>query len=303
MPKAVTSLTGYIRKIEQMDRAATGALFFRGHPDISYKLMPSVFRDNNIRENEKSIIYRAMSESPKEFDNDKYFFDKLVRAQHYGIPTRLLDLTINPLIALYFACEKAPGVRAQVVALEVPKNETKFFLSDAVSCKSNLAQLTRPEIEALRAAVIASCEKKLGKGFKRRKLLTWRSAEPEKWQGVIEEFNLDPVVRRLVQFVREEKPHFQEIIDPIDVIKPDIVFPKKNNARISSQSGAFLVYGINTLLSDTLAARQSIKKYVIDIASAQKEDILRALSSIGISENFVYPEFERAAAQIRKLYS
>lgn len=303
MPKAVTSLTGYIRKIEQTDRAADGNLFFRGHPDISYKLTPSVFRENNFRENEKSIIYRAMSESPKEFDNDKYFFDKLVRAQHYGIPTRLLDLTINPLIALYFACETGPDVRAQVVVLEVPKNDTKFFLSDAVSCKSNLAQLTRPEIEALRAAVIASCERKLGKSFKRRKLLTWRSVDPEKWQEVIEDFNLEPVVGRLVQFIREEKPHFEGKIDPIDLIKPDIVLPKKNNARISAQSGAFLVYGVNILLSDTLAARQSIKKSVIDIASAQKGEILRALSSIGISENFVYPEFERAAAHIKKLYS
>lgn len=303
MPKAITSLTGYIRKIEQVYKASSGDLIYRGHPDISYKLTPSVFREKKFTENEKNIIYRAISESPKEFDNDKYFFDKLVRAQHYGIPTRLLDVTINPLIALYFACEKDSAQRAQVIVFEVPKGDIKFFLSDAVSCKSNLAQLTLPEKKTLGTEVIASCEVILGKAFRRRKLQKWREAEPEKWVEVIEDFNSKPVTRRLVQFIREEKPHFQDKVDPIDLLKPDIVLPKKNNARISAQSGAFLACGLTPSLSDPQLARQSIAKSVIDIAPDKKVDILKALSSIGISENFVYPEFERSAAQIKKIYS
>ncbi|RAZ81742.1 hypothetical protein DDV93_22385 [Cereibacter johrii] len=156
MPKAVTSLTGFIRKIEQTYSSASGDLFYRGHPDLSYKLTPSIFRTESFRSAEKNIIYRAMSESPKEFDGDQYFFDKLVRAQHYGIPTRLLDLTINPLIALFFACEKNPTARSQVVVLEVPKGDAKFFLSDAVSCKANLAQLTDPEAQELFKGVIST---------------------------------------------------------------------------------------------------------------------------------------------------
>lgn len=40
---------------------------------------------------------------PNEFLGNR--FDSLVKMQHFGMPTRLLDTTTNPLVALYFACE------------------------------------------------------------------------------------------------------------------------------------------------------------------------------------------------------
>lgn len=187
--------------------------------------------------------------------------------------------------------------------LEVPKGDAKFFLSDAVSCKANLAQLTDPEAQELFKGVISTLTEVLGKGFRRKKLSNWRSSEPEKWFDVIAEFNKLPTTKRLVQFIREEKPYFQGIVDPIDLLKPDVVFPKKSNSRIAAQSGAFLAFGLNKSFSDASIVRQNIKKTVIDIGSDQKSEILRALSAIGVSESFVYPEFERAAEQIKKAFS
>ena len=61
-----------------------------------------------------------VAESPKDEWNMLFFM------QHYGVPTRLLDWTENPLIALYFAVMSSP------FTVETKKDaSTLKFFSDA----------------------------------------------------------------------------------------------------------------------------------------------------------------------------
>jgi hypothetical protein len=244
MPKGITSLTGYIRKIEQLRKQAKGDLFFRGHPDIDFVLKPSVLRNKGWSENERSLVYSLIAESPKEFETDRFFFDKLVRAQHYGIPTRLLDVTTNPLMALYFVCEKCHDKRGQVVVFETPKQSAKYFLSDSISCKSNLAQLSSQEKDQLLVDMELTRRKVVGGSRRDAWMTKVRNSDKGTWARVIEEFNKTETVERLVQFIKEEKPYFLNRVDPVDLLRMEVAIPKKNNVRIAAQSGAFLTYGL-----------------------------------------------------------
>ncbi len=70
--------------------------------------------------------------SPSAFLDDNSIFEKLTKMQHYGLPTRLLDLTENPCVALYFACENNPKAVGEVILYEPKESNEKFFYSPEI---------------------------------------------------------------------------------------------------------------------------------------------------------------------------
>ena len=133
----VTSWENFELLLKEFDE---GDWIFRGHANAEWRLETSLERATlkSLRptaegaESLKVRLNQQVSEGALLFDfqrrahhyiahtpADDEVVDWLALMQHYGAPTRLLDWTRSPYVALYFALERAvPAVRCAVWAIE-----------------------------------------------------------------------------------------------------------------------------------------------------------------------------------------
>jgi hypothetical protein len=246
-----------------------------------------IFRPDleELLKNEKRAVRDLISVQPHEFASDETMFDRLVRMQHFGLPTRLLDVSLNALVALYFATDAGPdsgkSSDGMVTAFAIPPEREKYFDSDSVSCLAHLANMTSEEKDEI---------------YRLRKSLKGEISSAAN----VKKFNKKGVIQRLHQFIRSEKPYFLPIIDPIDLFKPYYVHPKMSNRRILAQSGAFILYGINP--PKKMYFPNPIEETRFIVPQSEKTYIRRALENLGINESTLFPEIDKAATRIKTRY-
>lgn len=94
--KKVISVKQFVDEITSLrrERPADNAQqwFFRGQKNSGWDVRPNVFREDNLA-TEHLLIDRAQRQNPIEFRECTNNFEILTKLQHYGLGTRLLDVT------------------------------------------------------------------------------------------------------------------------------------------------------------------------------------------------------------------
>lgn len=248
---------------------------FRGHSnDKKYNLLPQVLRWNDLGNGaactafsqlEYNILKDFMAEACR-FVRDVPTNDIpawLEIAQHYGVPTRLLDFTENPLIALYFACSKHNDEDASVWIIDEyaynKKLHNEVGLVQAAKSQDIVGQIVYKEI------------------VNNDYLLHVGNSEYIQYPWIYK------------PLYREERMNLQSSIFMIwGAIRNDLKELIPESDFMKEQEASNADHGI-------------ICKILIP--ANKKEGILQQLNLLGISEKFIYPGMDGVGKFINEKYS
>jgi hypothetical protein len=279
---SISSLLELVAKEKR--KAGENNLYFRGHKKHYDSVVPSIGR-NDLLESEDQLFKEFILRNPDEFQGQRSTFQILAKMQHYGLPTRLLDISSNPLISLFFAVEedeKTENTDGEFVIFSIPQKYIKYYDSDTVSVVSNIAK--RPY-------------KKLNVSKIKRK--TTKEENKQQW---LKRFNNIPHIKYLLHEIKDEKPYFSHVIEKDHLQSIWCVKPLLNNRRIIKQDGAFLLFGID-------GSKEKLADYKPDAFMPKcykvtnKVQLREQLELLGVSKDKIYPELDTTAQYLKDKYA
>ena len=272
-------------------------LYFRGESRCFPELRPSVMRipetgEAFLRSVESEMLNDLITRQPEAFNALDSALARWVLAQHHGLRTRLLDITRNPLVAVYNACDGDGDKDGRLHVFGVPRSLVKPFNSDTVSVIASFAKLPRAEQTLL-----------LGK----TRVDAPEDALPNMADHLV---GADPFAKaktHLYNIIRQEKPYFEERIDIRDLFRVLVIEPQRSFERLRAQSGAFLISAFHERFErhEVLRWNQHIPTYshfLLTVPQAQKESVVDDLRLLNITREVLYPSVDEAASAVTNLY-
>ncbi len=260
-----------IDEIKQSNLQSGDIFLFRGEAKDygRTKLTPQLFRKSEWIENEHIMLNRYISKFPDVFPTGTSAFDVIIYADHYSLPTRVLDVSYSPLVALYMACCNHDKDDGFVYLFKVKKSKIKFWNSDTVALLSNIAKM-----------------------------------EPSFDSSKISKTDIG----RLLHYVRDERNDFYQMYEDNELqnyqgelSKIVCVESKQINKRIINQQGLFFLFGINGTKNDykNLEFDDDVVIYQIKIDKNSKSKILSQLSQYGVDNMTMFPDMQNVCEALK----
>ena len=275
----IESLEDYVQLIlsEYTDRKVNAfyeipRVFFRGQNRESYKLFPSLARKINRSSEmysrfEYQMINAAKLQNPEEFTKDIYPINMLARMQHYGIPTRLLDVSENALVGLYFSCLGSYDYDGALFTFIKESKE----VHTAYSLKANMLAIQYKFTEMTQTNI-------------------------KHYWDVIKNESFIPTNESLREYDELEGHIKSRLIDPV------FVLPEMSNERERRQQAAFIVFPnklSNNMFTNEIRVHDELFHRKLIIKAQKKKRILKQLELLGITEHFLFPEVDKQCNAVK----
>ena len=265
-------------------------LYFRGLPNADFDLKSSLMRDWGLCHSEDLMMNELMIRRPNELREGGPFFSKLVMSRHFELPTRLLDITRDPLVALYYAVSKMEDEADGIVHLFIVPDEMVFaYDSDTVSVMANFTRLAPDEKETLLTRVAVP-----GAVARRGKVIskTERSTRAR---------------NRLNHFIAQEKPYWDDRIDMRDFFRVLVVEPQRTFDRLKAHEGAFMLSAFHDRferveIDQLIEGSAPFGHQHIIVRSDAKGMIKSQLRSLGVTEEALKADLQSEAEAIAGQY-
>ena len=287
----VNSVEEYVQQVFSLSRnlivnaEKQEELLFRGQDNKEYQLLPAIARESFKLEQERNLIEMAKYKLPETFSTGMSPLDLLAMLQHYGIPTRLLDVTSNPLVALFFACESSKPLKEDEEADEEADEKVD---GEVIVFKNNASDIHNyPLIYALADSyrLLSSRDTKLEIFF--QKIKTKPYFEEQKVsiedRGIEwDESWIEECCKKLI-FVRSQERSLRQKLQQAQFI----LFPNKISDRIV-ENGKRSVY-FEGVIEPIPKSKDYTEKSII-ISRYAKRQIKKDLKALGISKATLFAD-------------
>lgn len=271
----IQTVSAYIEEIEKLINDKKQNYYFRGQDDAFSNTLPSVFRSRKLLDNEDNMFNDFLMADPQLFEKCRTNFERMALMEHYHLPTRLLDVSSNPLIALFFAVKGGQGNGEVYVYKDRPNREKlakmldergwhnliaeykfksgltnhNYFKKNAFSNEMQLESSLARQSMADKSAFFQTIKNfyQLDDRYVAHQHRLWSNDYLNYFENeggnYFARFKHDlhslPFLR-LFEEAKRDIPSFENKLNPLELIVPKIVTVKRMSRRMENQQGLFL---------------------------------------------------------------